>query len=622
MALRRLRAELDAQFQGISELSSTLSSVEAEQRAAEQARRAALPASVGLPSTVEAVGWHGRRAMVLHVEGAAAGAPLRPRDKPLPQGDWFVARRAGAPSTLNPISGADGEAAILTAPAIGRLLAVDPDAPPSVVPSLATGWEMDAETLRCTYHLRRGVQFADGRPFTSADVLFSLDVVRDPALHADRLRSTLDVVASLEAHDAFTVVATFRERNWRAPFLLGTTLRILNKGWYEEEMPAWAHRLGLRDSLLVPGAPGFAAVFNAIRIPCPGTGPYYFAGEDMPLGQPVDLVRNPFSWAMQVQPERHCFDGLRWIAVADDAVALERLKKAQIDSLVIDLATWDDTLRKDIALAAVATVHEYDHSGLGALAIIWNCRRPPFDDARVRRAMTLTFDREALVRDEGRGRGVVPSGPAKSTDPQVPPGSAAWPHDEAAARQSLAEAGWSDTNADGWIDRAGKPFEATLLVGSAHAPQAAVARRLAAACKMIGVNLKISSVDSATFRGHLDERTFDAALVDTARPDPWYDPHDDFHSSQAAPGGGNIAGWHDATVDALLDAMRLEFDGAKRREDFARFQSIFHGQQPWTMLLEGRVGVLINSRIEGVKVRPTGIQTFDMHVAPERVLRH
>ena len=242
IALRRLRAELDAQFQGISELSSTLSSVEAEQRAAEQARRAALPASVGLPSTVEAVGWHGRRAMLLHVEGAATNAPLRPQDKPLPQGDWFVARRAGAPSTLNPISGADGEAAILTAPVIGRLLAVDPDAPPTVVPSLATGWKVDAETLRCTYHLRRGVQFADGRPFTSADVLFSLDVIRDPAVQADRLRSTLDVVASLEAPDAFTVVAVFREPNWRAPLLLGTTLRILNRGWYEEEI-----RLGRID---------------------------------------------------------------------------------------------------------------------------------------------------------------------------------------------------------------------------------------------------------------------------------------------------------------------------------------------------------------------------------------
>ena len=61
-SLRQLRGRLDAQLQGLSELTTEVSSVEAEQRAAEQARQAAGHASAGLPSMVEAVGWHGRRA--------------------------------------------------------------------------------------------------------------------------------------------------------------------------------------------------------------------------------------------------------------------------------------------------------------------------------------------------------------------------------------------------------------------------------------------------------------------------------------------------------------------------------------------------------------------------------
>ena len=58
-------------------------------------------AEPGTPSSVEATGWGGRRAAVLHVEGAVANAPLRPSDKPKPQGDWYVNRRSSPPSTLN-----------------------------------------------------------------------------------------------------------------------------------------------------------------------------------------------------------------------------------------------------------------------------------------------------------------------------------------------------------------------------------------------------------------------------------------------------------------------------------------------------------------------------------------
>ena len=114
--------------------------------------------------------------------------------------------------------------------------------------SLATRWTMSSDGLECTYSLRHGVQFADGRPFTSADVQFSFDVVHDPAVPAESLRALLVDVVSVRAPDSFTIIATFRERSWRAPLVFGNALRILNKGWYEEELPIWAHRVGLREN--------------------------------------------------------------------------------------------------------------------------------------------------------------------------------------------------------------------------------------------------------------------------------------------------------------------------------------------------------------------------------------
>jgi peptide/nickel transport system substrate-binding protein len=234
--------------------------------------------------------------------------------------------------------------------------------------------------------------------------------------------------------------------------------------------------------------------------------------------------------------------------------------------------------------------------------------------------MTHALDRDALLREVERGRGVVPSGPARSTDPQSAKGLSPWPHDAAAARQLLAEAGWVDANGDGLLDRDGKPFEVTVLVGSTRRLHEEAARRLAVACAALGARVMVTSVSRAAFDAHLDGRMFDAALVETSRPDLW-DPWSEFHSSQGGSAGRNVAGWRDVDADAVLDAMRAERGGDRRRTLAHRFHAIFHDQQPWTMILEPRIGVLISTRIDGVRVRPTGIHAFDMRVPPERVLR-
>jgi ABC-type transport system substrate-binding protein len=126
------------------------------------ATSAASAGEAGTGTGLEAVGWGGRRAEILHVEGAAPGAPLTLAQKPKPQGDWYVQRRPSAPSTLNYYATNEGETSILTGYVYGRLMAVDIDHPPKVEPSLATSWEVSADKLTYTYHLRRGVQRTAG----------------------------------------------------------------------------------------------------------------------------------------------------------------------------------------------------------------------------------------------------------------------------------------------------------------------------------------------------------------------------------------------------------------------------------------------------------------------------
>ena len=83
------------------------------------------------------------------------------------------------------------------------------------------------------------------------------------------------------------------------------------------------------------------------------------------------------------------------------------------------------------------------------------------------------------------------------------------------------------------------------------------------------------------------------------------------------PQGGNSAGWHNAKADELLERMRVEFDEGKRNEMFHEFNRIFYAEQPQTLIIHPQVSVLLHKRFQDWKIRPTGLQNFDLWVKPE-----
>ena len=147
----------------------------------------------GTGTGMTASGWGGATAELLYVEGAVPGAPVSLAQKPKPQNDTYVSRRTSPPSSLNYYATNEGDASTVTKYVLGRLIEIDPDAPPAVLPGLATSWEVSDDKLTYTYHLRKGVLFADGRPFTAADVKFSFDVMRDPEVNAEHMLSLIHI---------------------------------------------------------------------------------------------------------------------------------------------------------------------------------------------------------------------------------------------------------------------------------------------------------------------------------------------------------------------------------------------------------------------------------------------
>ena len=293
----------------------------------------------GTSSGIPITGWNGETAELLFVEGAVSGGPLVIGQKPKPQNDHMVNRTSQKPASLNIYAVSDGMPRRITKYIYDTLMLDNPDKPRNLLPRLATSWDVSADKLTYTFRLRKGVRFADGRPFTSADVQFSFDVLRDMDVDAEHLRSKFESVESVTiptledgSPDPHTIIFTYDQEYWKGLTSVGLELYILNKGWYQDNIPRFASKLDIEEYSIEPGKPGFGEVFNKIRMPAPGTGPYYYPQTTYTKdGQTLDLIQNPFYWGTQVNPEHWNCSKVRWGIIKDDVGAFQEFKKQQFD---------------------------------------------------------------------------------------------------------------------------------------------------------------------------------------------------------------------------------------------------------------------------------------------------
>jgi len=216
----------------------------------------------------------------------------------------------------------------------------------------------------------------------------------------------------------------------------------------------------------------------------------------------------------------------------------------------------------------------------------WNCRKPPFDDARVRRAMTQAMNREALLDKIFFGIGevieshVYPRHPHCNTElPRIP-------YDLVEASRLLDEAGWDDSDGDGVRDKvfrdpkAGEErvdlrFTMTSFTSASYRAALAVFQD---DLKRIGVDMSIEELPWAQMMERVfKQRDFDAFTGSWGLG--WsVDLFPTFHSQ----GQSNYPGFSDPEADDLVVAYRETADDEKRREMALRLQEIIHQQQPYT----------------------------------------
>ena len=483
----------------------------------------------------------------------------------------------GEPSTLDPQLWTYGQDGNLAQDLFQGLTTLDAAARP--VPGQAESWSVSADGLRYTFHLRRGLRWSDGVPIDSRDFLWSFRRLFDP-------RTAAPSAALLYMIRGAREVASGRA----APATLGVSAPDPGTLVIDLEHPA----PNLLDLLVHRAFPVPRHVVEkwgrdwtrAGRLVSNGA---FVLGEWRP-GSHVRLDRNPmFFDAGTVR-----LDSVFHVLAEDPGAALRRFRAAELDVVVTLPSEQIGTLRREFT----SQLHLVRQIGLEYLA--FNTRRPPFDDERVRRALSMAVEREVLSSrilqgGEPAAYCLVPPG----VDHYPRPGCAdfaTWPsaRRQQEARRLLAAAGYGPH----------KPLSLRLRHPGSETHRR-VALAIAAMWQPLGVRTALVTADMKTHQQAIAEGDFEVARAS------WYAEDRDAASflalldSRAGP--LNLSGNADPEFDALLDRAMGTNDLAARAAAFATAEARAMARQPIAPLYVYVSRRLISSRVRGWVDNPRGV---------------
>jgi len=499
-------------------------------------------------------------------------------------GDWLVRHLSSEPATLNPITATDAYESVINGYIYESLLELDNDTL-ELVPRLAERWEVSDDKLQFTFTLKDGLHWQDGKALTTEDILYTFDRVTDPLVDAPHLRSYYKDLKKVEVLDEKTVRFTYAYPYFKALDMIGG-LSIIPK-----------HIFGSAEGQEFNTHPvGRAPV---------GSGPFSFIRWE--TGTDIVLERYPDYWG-----EKHHMNRIVFKIITDNTVALQVLKKQEMDFMGFTPIQW---VRQTDSDRFNNSFDKLRYPSLGYSYVGWNLRKPMFKDKRVRRALAMLMDREAFVENLWYGLGRVVSGNFFIDTPEYDKSIEPLPFDPGAAAKLLEEAGWSDHDGDGIIDREGTPFRFEFTYSSGSTTGEQLATILQESLKKVGIEMSIRQLEWALFTQLLDDRAFDAVTLGWRLP-VLADPYQVWHSSQADK-GSNFVGFVNEEADRIIVDARSEFDRENRSEMYRRFHRILHEEQPYTFLFSRDSLVALDKRFENVKVYPLGPDSREWYVPTE-----
>lgn len=450
-----------------------------------------------------------------------------------PKGGEIKIAALGSFDSLNPFS-IKGRAAEGLNLVTDRLMARVWDEPFTMVPLIAQSYTMPADRSEITFHLDPRAKFQDGSPITVDDVLFSYETLKESG--RPNMRRVYKLVAKAEKIDPRRVRFVFGPGHDRETALILAMMPVLSKTWWT-------------------GRNFDSAVLN----PPNTSGPYKIA--QIEPGRRLVYQRDPNYWAANLLANRgqYNFDRIIYESYRDDTVAFEAFKSGDLTfRREMEAAKWasayDFPARADGRIMAEALPHQRPERVKG---LIFNTRRPPFDDARVREALSLSFDFDWANTNlfHGLAKPITSIFPNTELAAQKAESAKPQPLRERLRRADLLlkEAGWEVKN--GQRMKNGAPFRFEILLAAPEDEKLAL--HFMRGLEKLGIKPVIRTLDAAGYLRRLQDYDFDMTLyfwTSTLSPGSEQSLYWGCAAAQEK-GRFNYAGICDPVIDAAAKAI-------------------------------------------------------------------
>ena len=237
----------------------------------------------------------------------------------------------------------------------------------------------------------------------------------------------------------------------------------------------------------------------------------------------------------------------------------------------------------------------------------YNLSDPKFKDKKVRQAINYAVDKNEIAETIFFGLARVTTGPFVLDSWAYNEDVRQAPHDPAKAKQLLKDAGWVDSDGDGWIEKDGVKLEFTVLVNQGNSERLRALEMIQGYLKDVGIRMKIRVLEwSALINEFINKKHFEAVLMGWfLSRDP--DCYDIWHSSKTREGEFNFIGYNNVEVDKLLEEARRTFDQAKRAKAYHQIHKLIYDDQPYLFLYSQEVLQIVHKRFRNVEVSKIGI---------------
>lgn len=400
-------------------------------------------------------------------------------------------------------------------------------------PGLATEWKLQGQTT-WTFKLRQGVKYHNGDPFTSADAKFSLERTYDPAAKT-MVATVFTTIDRIEAPDAHTLVIHTKKPD-----------------------PLLPARLAFYGGQIVPKKHLESVGNDAFASKPVGTGPIRFVSWVKDDKAVFDA--NPDYWGGKIDMER-------WIMrpIPETAPRIASLLKGEVDAITQLPPDQEERVMGNASTKVAGALY----AGLYVLAV--NSKRPPLDNPLVKQALSLAIDRDAIVKELWRGRGIVPSGPVAKGDNHFDAGLPPLAYSPQEARARLKKAGYK--NEEIFIE---------TTVGYLSNDKT-MAEAIGGMWKDVGVNAKVEVLEYSVRAQKLRDKSFKGLW--------WSDPTSTLGDPDGmmwrllGPGGPQDY-WRHARWDELGNAARFSTDEKFRGQAYKEMTTIFLEYFPWVPVIQ------------------------------------